>query len=230
MNICLIPARGGSKRIPRKNIRYFRGKPMISWSIEAAKNAPCIDIVIVSTDDNEIAEIALSLGAQVPFLRPPKLANDYTGTIAVVAHAIEWLQDKGQKFEAVCCLYATAPFVLPDDIVKGYSLLEKSEETDFVFTACQYSSPIQRALKLDMLTNKANMLNLDNYNKRTQDLDKTYHDAGQFYWGRPKAWLSSTSMLEGSQALIIPNWRAQDIDQEDDWMRAELLHKAMHVT
>jgi len=202
---------------------------MISWSIEAATNAACIDQVIVSTDDSEIAEIALSLGAKVPFLRPSELANDFTGTIPVVAHAIEWLQDKGQKFEAACCLYATAPFVESDDIEKGYSLLEKAKENEFVFTACRYTSPIQRALRLDASTNKVNMLYPDNYNKRTQDLEKTYHDAGQFYWARPKGWLNSTSMLEGSQALILPNWRVQDIDTEDDWKRAELLYKAMNV-
>lgn len=226
MNLCVIPARGGSKRIPRKNIREFCGKPMIAWSIEAARQAGCFDRIVVSTDDEQIAEVSRSWGAEAPFLRPAELADDRTGTIPVVAHAVRWIQREGVKAAAVCCLYATAPFVQTSELCEGLKLLAGIEPDRFVFTATDYASPIQRALKLDPSTGEADMWQPDNFNKRSQDLEPAYHDAGQFYWGRPQAWLTTSNLFEGGRPLLLPRWRVQDIDTEDDWRRAELIHQA----
>lgn len=226
MNLCVIPARGGSKRIPRKNIREFCGKPMIAWSIEAARQPGCCDRLVVSTDDEEIADVARSWGAEVPFLRPAELADDRTGTIPVMAHALQWLQQQGAKANAVCCLYATAPFVQAAELRQGRELLNAVAHDRFVFTATSYASPIQRALKLDPLGGEAHMWQPELFNQRCQDLEAAYHDAGQFYWGRPLAWLTVSNLFEGSRPLLLPRWRVQDIDTPDDWHRAELMHQA----
>jgi pseudaminic acid cytidylyltransferase len=227
MNLCVIPARGGSKRIPRKNIREFCGKPMIAWSIEAAQHAGCFEQILVSTDDPEIAEVARSWGASVPFMRPVELSDDFAGTTPVVAHAVKWFLDQNVEPEAVCCLYATAPFVQPAELRQGQNLLKHTPADRFVFTATTYASPIQRALKINPSTGQAQMWRPDNFSKRSQDLEEAYHDAGQFYWGRPSAWLESCNLFEGSQMLVLPRWRVQDIDTQDDWMRAELIQKAL---
>jgi pseudaminic acid cytidylyltransferase len=226
MNLCVIPARGGSKRIPRKNIREFGGKPIIAWSIEAAQNSGCFDLIIVSTDDAEIAEVAQQWGADVPFLRPAELADDSAGTTPVVAHTVQWHQHLGKELTAVCCLYATAPFVEPFDIRQGLELLSQVAADRFVFTATVYASPIQRALRLDPGTGEAHMWQPEQFSKRSQDLEPAYHDAGQFYWGRPKAWLRARNLFESSMPLLLPRWRVQDIDTPDDWIRAELLFEA----
>ena len=226
MKLCVIPARGGSKRIPRKNIREFAGKPMIAWSIEAARASGCFDQIIVSTDDAEIASVARQWGAEVPFCRPLELANDFTGTMPVVAHAVQWYQDSGLEIAEVCCLYATAPFVESSDLKKGLQLLDKASDDRFVFTATTYASPIQRALRIDHASGIAHMLQPELFIERSQDLDTALHDAGQFYWGRPQAWLHSQNLFEGSLPLILPRWRVQDIDTEDDWTRAELMRRA----
>ena len=227
MNLCVIPARGGSKRIPRKNIRAFCGKPMIAWSIEAAKESGCFDQIIVSTDDEEIANVARQWGADVPFMRPAELADDFAGTTPVVGHAVQWNQAHGHELTAVCCLYATAPFVEPADIKEGLKLLEQAAADRFVFTATAYPSPIQRALRLDLASGEAHMWQPEQFSKRSQDLEPAYHDAGQFYWGRPQAWLHSENLFEGSKPLLLPRWRVQDIDSEDDWIQAELMHQAL---
>lgn len=226
MNLCVIPARGGSKRIPRKNIREFCGKPMIAWSISSARASRCFDQIIVSTDDPEIADVSLHWGAEVPFLRPVELADDFAGTTPVVAHAVQWHQDHGHELTAVCCLYATAPFVEPGDIKRGLDLLEQAAHDRFVFTASSYASPVQRAFRLDSATGEAHMLYPEQFSKRSQDLEAAYHDAGQFYWGFPQSWLNSKNLFEGSKALLLPRWRVQDIDTEDDWIRAELMLRA----
>jgi pseudaminic acid cytidylyltransferase len=226
MNVCVIPARGGSKRIPRKNIRKFCGKPIIAWSIEAAQLTGCFDQILVSTDDPEIADVANSWGASAPFIRPPELADDFAGTMPVVAHAVQWLLDKNIVPEAVCCLYATAPFVQPADLTKALDLLWQTPSNHFVFTATAYASPIQRALKINPSTGQAQMWQPENFSMRSQDLEEAYHDAAQFYWGRPSAWLTSRNLFEGSRMLVLPRWRVQDIDTEDDWACAELMHKA----
>lgn len=226
MNLCVIPARGGSKRIPRKNIRDFCGKPMIAWSIQAAQASGCFDRVIVSTDDEEITAISRQWGAEVPFIRPAELADDFAGTSPVVAHAVQWCQDHGKDLTAVCCLYATAPSVEPKDIRKGLELLAQAPPDCFVFTATAYSSPIQRALRLDPASGEAYMWYPEHFTKRSQDLETAYQDAGQFYWGRPQAWLNSANLFEGSKPLVLPRWRVQDIDTQDDWIWAELLYEA----
>lgn len=227
MNLCVIPARGGSKRILRKNIREFCGKPMIAWSIEAARASGCFDQIIVSTDDAEIGDVARQWRADVPFMRPAELADDFAGTTPVVAHAVQWHQAHGHELKAVCCLYATAPFVEPADIKEGLKLLEQAAADRFVFTATAYPSPIQRALRLDLASGEAHMWQPEHFNKRSQDLEPAFHDAGQFYWGQPKAWLSNGNLFEGSKLLLVPTWRVQDIDTQEDWTRAELLRKVL---
>lgn len=227
MRLCVIPARGGSKRIPRKNIREFGGKPMIAWSIEAAQASSCFDQIIVSTDDEEIADVAREWVADVPFMRPAELADDLAGTTPVVAHAVQWHQAEGHELTAVCCLYATAPFVEPADISQGLEWLDQSAADRFVFTATAYASPIQRALRLDEASGEVHMWQPEQFSKRSQDLEPAYHDAGQFYWGRPKAWLQSGNLFEGSKPLLLPRWRVQDIDTEDDWTQAELMRPAV---
>jgi len=224
MNLCIIPARGGSKRIPRKNIREFCGKPMIAWSIEAALASECFANVIVSTDDDEIASIALDLGAQVPFRRPSVLADDYSGTTDVVLHSIDWAEQAGLSLEAICCLYATAPFVTADVLRDGLQLLGLTDDDRFVFTATTYASPIQRALRVDS-DGLAHMFNSSQFIMRSQDLEDAYHDAGQFYWGYTQSWRSDRPLFEASRPLILPRWRVLDIDTQEDWVLAEGLFR-----
>ena len=226
MRLALIPARGGSKRIPRKNIRSFRGRPMIAWSIAAAHSAGCFDRIIVSTDDEEIAAVAVSHGAEVPFLRPAHLADDQTTTQAVVLHAVEWCDEQGLPVEAVCCLYATAPFVQPGDLAEASRLLDQAPPHSFVFTATSFPFPIQRAIRIDA-KGRASMFQPEHFKTRSQDLEEAYHDAGQFYWARPAAWASSANLFDDGRPLLLPRWRVQDIDTEEDWQRAELLHRLL---
>jgi len=226
MNLALIPARGGSKRIPRKNIRPFRGRPMIAWSIEAARAAGCFDRILVSTDDEEIAAVARSHGAEAPFLRPAHLADDQATTQAVVLHAVQWCEQQGLTPQAVCCLYATAPFVQPADLVAAGQLLEQAPTGSFVFTATSFPFPIQRAIRIDAAGRSA-MVHPEHFNTRSQDLEEAFHDAGQFYWARPEAWVTSLNLFDDGRPLILPRWRVQDIDTDEDWIRAELLHQLL---
>lgn len=228
MNLCIIPARGGSKCIPRKNIREFCGKPMIAWSIEAAQHSGLFTHIIVSTDDDEIAELATSCGAEVPFRRPAALANGHAGTTEVIAHATQWALDQGWPLNAVCCLYATAPLVQPADLIAGLQRLQ-SGDWAFCFTATEFASPIFRAFQQTQIGG-VQMFFPEHFSKRSQDLPTALHDAAQFYWGRPDAWLSSQRLFDRhSTPLIIPRWRVQDIDTEDDWQRAELVWRALHA-
>ena len=228
MKLALIPARGGSKRIPRKNIRLFRGRPMIAWSIAAAQASECFDRIIVSTDDQEIAEVATRYGADVPFLRPGHLADDKATTQAVVLHAVHWCDKNSVPVEALCCLYATAPFVQPGDLIEGAAMLEKSPPQSFVFTAASFPFPIQRAIRINADGTSA-MFQPDHFNSRSQDLEEAYHDAGQFYWARPSAWATTANFFDDGRPLLLPRWRVQDIDTEEDWKRAELLHQLIEV-
>lgn len=200
---------------------------MIAWSIKAAKRAQCFDQIVVSTDDQEVAEVAKAWGATAPFLRPAELADDFSGTTPVVAHAVQWYQNQGQELDAVCCLYATAPFVEAAEIRQGLELLSQVALDRFVFTATTYASPIQRALWFDMAAGVVHMCDSESFGKRSQDLEPAYHDAGQFYWGRPEGWLKSVNLFEGSKPMLLPRWRVQDIDDEEDWFRAELMRKAL---
>lgn len=220
MNLAVIPARGGSKRIPRKNVRLFGGKPMIAWSIEAARASGCFDRIVVSTDDAEIAEVAQRFGAEVPFVRPAELADDHTPTIPVVAHTIAWQQQHGAAPRAVCCLYATAPFVQASDLAQALALLQR-EGCNYVFPVTPYAAPIQRALRLTAAGRVA-MFWPENFSFRSQDLEPAFHDAGAFYWGRPEAWLAGHPIFSpGAVPLPLPRWRVQDIDTPEDWERAE---------
>ena len=169
----------------------------------------------------------MQLGADVPFYRPVNLSGDFAGTTPVVAHAVQWLLDSGREIEAVCCLYATAPFVEPSDIKRGLDLLKQTASDRFVFTATAYASPIQRAFRLDPASGETHMCQPDNFSKRSQDLEPAYHDAGQFYWGRAEPWLRAKNLFEGSKALILPHWRVHDIDTQDDWINAELMFRAL---
>jgi len=228
MKLAVIPARGGSKRIPRKNIKPFCGKPMIAWPIEAALQSGCFDQIVVSTDDAEIAEVARQYGAQVPFMRPRALADDHTATTAVVAHAIDWFATQGQMPEQVCCLYATAPFVSADDLRRGLAVLTETG-SDYAFAVTSYASPIQRAIRITE-AKRVEMFNPEHFNTRSQDLEEAYHDAGQFYCGRASAWQTNKMIFGPSSApVILPRHRVQDIDTAEDWLRAEWLFKAMQA-
>lgn len=221
MRVAVIPARGGSKRIPRKNIKPFCGKPMIAWSIEAAQKSGCFDRIIVSTDDSEIVDIARACGAEVPFMRPTELSDDYAGTIPVIAHAVAWLQHNGVAPLYVCCLYATAPFVRGEDLQEGFHILQDTG-AEYAFTVTRYVYPIQRALRFTPVGRVA-MWNSEQYQARSQDLEEAFHDAGQFYWGRARAWLDQTPIFSSDAApVVLPYERVQDIDTFEDWRAAEI--------
>ncbi len=227
MKVAIIPARGGSKRIPRKNIRSFNGKPMLAWSIEAALQSAVFDQVLVSTDDAEIAEVARAWGATVPFMRPAALADDYTGTGPVVQHAVQWLLDNQQQPTLVGCIYATAPLLLPADLHAALLALEQQPARQFVFSGCRFSFPIQRALYRDE-HGQVSPVQPEAIPKRSQDLPETFHDAGQFYLGRTAAWLNGLPMFASHSYLQeLPQHRVQDIDTEADWQRAELLQQLL---
>ncbi|RDE22571.1 pseudaminic acid cytidylyltransferase [Motiliproteus coralliicola] len=222
MRVAVIPARGGSKRIPRKNIKEFCGKPMIAWSIEAAKASGCFDRIIVSTDDDEIAEVAQAWGAEVPFVRPKELSDDFTGTIPVIKHAVEWLDSQGYKAEDICCIYATAPFIRSEDLSRGLESLQ-NESCDYAFSVTSFPFPIQRAIKIDV-QGRVRMFQPEHFMTRSQDLEEAYHDAGQFYWGRREAWLGEKTFFQpGTVPVLLPRHRVQDIDTLEDWTCAELL-------
>jgi pseudaminic acid cytidylyltransferase len=216
--ICIIPARGGSKRIPRKNVALFHGRPIISWSIKAAFDSDLFDRIVVSTNDQEIAEVARAEGADVPFLRPDALADDFTPTVPVISHAIEALALEPDA--AVCCLYATAPLVRADDIRAGYLLLE---DADTVISITSFAFPIQRGLRF-LKNGNVEMLHPEHLLTRSQDLEETWHDAGQFYWARANFWSRGGSLFgSGAKGLPLPRFRVQDIDTLEDWARAEVL-------
>ncbi len=222
MNIAIIPARGGSKRIPRKNIKEFCGKPMIAYSIEAAKKSECFERIIVSTDDSEIANVAKQYGAEVPFIRPDDISDDYASTLDVIAHAITELNLP--KNTNVCCIYATAPLISSRKLVEGLTIFNTSD-LDYVFSATEFSYPIQRAFKLSN-NGHVEMFQPECFDSRSQDLEKAYHDAGQFYWGNASAFLHKTPIFGNTSIpIILPITQVQDIDTPDDWRLAEMLFK-----
>lgn len=229
MNICVIPARGGSKRIPGKNIKIFNGKPIIAYSIEAALESDCFDQVIVSTDDNEIAEVAKTYGAKVPFIRPADLSNDYAGTIPVIKHTIAWLESSNNPIDNVCCLYATAPFIQSQTISKAYQQF-KDSRADYCFSVTSFAFPIQRAIKI-VRDDKLDMFYPEHFNTRSQDLEEAYHDAGQFYWGKAQAFKDELPLFsEVATPYILPRYLVQDIDTMEDWTRAEVMYKILQET
>jgi pseudaminic acid cytidylyltransferase len=226
MRLCVIPARGGSKRIPRKNIKDFCGKPMIAWSIEAAIKSKCFNRIVVSTDDVEIASVAERYGAEIPFIRPAELADDYSGTTAVIAHAIGWHHSQGETAEKVCCLYATAPFIQADDLQNGLDILDRSG-ADYAFSVTSYAFPIQRAIRITD-NQRVEMFQPEHFNTRSQDLEEAWHDAGQFYWGRAAAWLAKKPIFSNDAVpVLMPRHRVQDIDTAEDWERAQLMFRLL---
>jgi N-acylneuraminate cytidylyltransferase len=200
----------------------FYGKPIIAWSIEAALSSNLFDRIIVSTDDAEIAKVARRYGAEVPFIRPHELSDDYTGTIPVLSHATNWAGDQGLVLSAVCCIYATAPFLQASDLVRGWNDLNEGD-WQYTFAVTDYPAPIFRSFK-EIDNGGVEMFFPEHFSTRSQDLPVALHDAGQFYWGRPAAWTAGkTIFAHYSKPVIIPRWRVQDIDTPEDWERAELL-------
>ncbi len=228
MTLCIIPARGGSKRIPRKNIKLFNDKPMIAHSILVAKQSGLFSDIIVSTDDAEIVQVAHEYGANVPFVRPPELSDDFATTGAVITHAVDFMQQNGWSGDAVCCIYATAPFVQADDLQRGFQQL-RDTGADFAFSVCSFAFPIQRALRMNEQGEVA-MFQPELFAVRSQDLEEAWHDAGQFYWGTAQAWLAQKPIFNShSVGVPLPRYRVQDIDTPEDWVRAELLAKVLEL-
>uniref|UniRef100_A0A486XVG3 N-Acetylneuraminate cytidylyltransferase n=1 Tax=Rheinheimera sp. BAL341 TaxID=1708203 RepID=A0A486XVG3_9GAMM len=226
MNVAIIPARGGSKRIPRKNIKTFCGQPMLAYPILTATQSGCFDKVLVSTDDEEIAAIARQFGAQVSTLRPAELADDHTGTSAVVRYELQQLALQGYHSQYCCCIYATTPLLSPALLQQAWQQLQAAPGLNYVFSAARFSFPIQRAL----LTTATGVKPFDPQSiaKRSQDLTPAFHDAGQFYFGRTDAWLSQqTIFADNSKMQVLPHHLVQDIDTPEDWQRAELLYQLL---
>ncbi|RDL15448.1 pseudaminic acid cytidylyltransferase [Pseudomonas jessenii] len=222
-NVVIIPARGGSKRIPRKNLAPFDGVPMIVRSIRTALDSGLFDQVVVSTDDAEIADVARAHGAEVPFLRPAQLADDFTGTAAVIVHALQQLP----AFDYACCVYATAPLLQVRYLREGFELLEQHPDKSFAFSVCNFGFPVQRALTLDG-QGALTALYPEFRDTRSQDLSEAFQDAGQFYWGRTDAWLRGEVVYSPvSLPVILPRHLVQDIDTPEDWKRAEYLYAAL---
>lgn len=225
LRLAIIPARGGSKRIPRKNIRPFRERPIIEWSIAAALKSNMFDRVIVSTDDAEIAAVAVNAGAEVPFVRPAVLADDQTTTVPVIANALETLAIDPEDIRYACCIYPCAPFVESTDLARAVEMLETSK-TPFVYPVVEYPHPVQRAMRR-LADGQMQFVQPEQEMNRTQDLEPAYHDAGQFYMGQPLAWLKQLRMHTAGLGMPIPAWRVVDIDDDAAWKRAEMLHQIM---
>lgn len=223
--IAIIPARGGSKRIPRKNVKLFAGKPMIAYAIDAARRSGLFDHIVVSTDDAEIASLGCAAGAETPFVRPQELADDHTPTVPVIAHAIGACALLGWNISQVCCIYPGVPFLEPDDLARGLELLDRGI-APYAFPVTPFSSPIQRALRRAG-DGRVAPLNPQFVSTRTQDLEPAYHDAGQFYWGVASAWLGGLGIHDNGVSIVLPEWRVVDIDTPDDWERAEIIHRAL---
>jgi pseudaminic acid cytidylyltransferase len=225
LSIAVIPARGGSKRIPRKNIRDFSGLPAISYALVAARESQLFSEIIVTTDDEEIKSISQEFGATIVVKRPDNLADDITPTVPVVAHAVEsFIQSHNVNPSGVCCIYPINPFLQASDLKSGLEILRENPQVSYVNAVCSYPYPIQRAVTVK--DGWIKMMNPQNALTRSQDLDETYHDAGQWYWGKSDTWLRHDKLLFNSKAFVVPRWRCQDIDTEEDWKYAELLFKA----
>lgn len=225
MKLCVIPARGGSKRIPNKNIKNFNGRPIISWSIDVAIQSDCFDKVVVSTDSDKIARVSRDSGGEVPFKRPDFISDDHATTSDVMRHAIEWYRERRVDISTACCLYATAAIAKPEDIREAMQRFEQREwDYKYVFGATSFGFPIERALRIDE-NGKSSMINPEFFETRSQDIPAAYHDAGQFYLASAKTWLNERNIFEESWPLVIPRWRVQDIDTMEDWKRAEAIHR-----
>jgi pseudaminic acid cytidylyltransferase len=227
MRVAIIPGRGGSKRIPRKNVREFCGQPLIAYSVLAAKNSDLFDHIIVSTDDEQIREIANHYGAETPFVRPPELANDHATTVPVINHAVSWVQLHIGNVDHACCIYATAPFIQAEALRESYEMLISRKVGGYVFSATTMPFPVQRTFKVKP-DGFVEMFEPHNYNTRSQDLEEAYQDAGQFYWGSAETYNSEKIFFStDSMAYVLPRHMVQDIDTLEDWRRAELMYEAL---
>ena len=225
MNIAVIPARIGSKRIPRKNIKMFLGKHMLAYPIETALSSKYIEKVIVSTDNDEIKNIAIKYGASVPFKRPKNLADDMTPTAPVIGHTVKVLMELGWKIDDVCCIYPCTPLldsVVVDDVYKKF----KSQDVDFAYPVIHYPHPIQRAMRMSD-AGEMEFIYPEHELTRTQNLEEAFHDSGQFYWGKSYSWSNEKMMHTDGIGVHIKSWKVVDIDTEEDWEKAELLKKAL---
>lgn len=223
--VAIIPARGGSKRIPRKNIKAFHGKPLIAYSIQTAIESKLFDKIIVTTDDEEIADVAKKYGAEVPFIRPKELSDDFSGTADVVHHAVQWLKEHGGVFDYVCTIYATAPLLQSQYLIEGFKKLTESDAIN-AFSCTSMPFPIQRTFKITG-EGRCEMFWPENYAARSQDLEEAYQDAGQFYWTKINRTASEVMFGKESIPIILPRYLVQDIDTVEDWERAELMYQAI---
>jgi pseudaminic acid cytidylyltransferase len=225
VSFAIVPARGGSQRIKKKNIKIFHSKSILYWTIKILKKSKLFSKIVLTTEDNQIEKIANQLGVDYIIRRPPNLADNYTPTKPVIEHAIKVLS-KNFKIKYVCCVYPCNPFLDFLDLKKSFEILKRNK-TKFVFPATEYAHPIQRAFKLSK--KKIIFYNKKYELTRTQDLVKSYHDVGQFYWGSISSWLSKKKLHSNGIAFPIPKWRGIDIDNLEDWKRAELLFKVLKV-
>ena len=225
-NLCIIPARGGSKRIPKKNIKSFCGKPLIAYSIETALKSNLFEKVIVSTDSEEIAEVAKKYGAEIPFMRPKELSDDYSSSDDAVSHAIGFLKERGEEFRYVCTIYATAPFLQVEYLKKGFEAL-KNSDAKMAFSVTSMPFPIQRTFKITP-DGRCQMFTPEYFSSRSQDLEEAYQDAGQFYWEKIGCQSDDIFFGKDSIPIILPRYLVQDIDTMEDFHRAELMYKALH--
>jgi N-acylneuraminate cytidylyltransferase len=219
-SVAIITARGGSQRIPRKNIRPFCGAPVISYAIRCAREAGCFDEVMVSTDDREIADVARAHGAAVPFMRSAASSSDTATTASAILEVLEAYGRRDQHPEIACCLYPTTPLLTGTTLAAGRELLENSPELITVMAVTRYSHPIERALRLQ--DGRVAAVSPESLLTRSQDFESAYHDAGQFYWLRVKAFIQAPDLIgPNTGAIVLPAWQAQDIDTEEDWSIAE---------
>ena len=227
-NIAIIPARGGSKRILNKNAKLFCGKPIIAYSIEVALQSGVFDHVLVSTDDENIARIARQYGATVPFVRPKELSDDYSGTTEVIQHAIQQWQELGHQVNLACCIYATAPFLQKQFIIEAINRLEQHKTKRCAFTVCKFNYPIQRSFTIESADDVVTPIDAGSLPKRSQDLPDVFHDAGQLYVAKAEDFLATTFNVfsDLSIPIILPHYLVQDIDEEEDWIRAEYMYQA----
>jgi pseudaminic acid cytidylyltransferase len=224
--VALIPARGGSKRIPRKNIRSFHGKPLIAYSIETAKKSGLFDRIVVSTDDEEIAAVAKAYGAEVPFIREKAYADDHTTATDAIEYSYRKLEEMGERIKYACTIYATAPLLRPENLIEGFEALKSTPDAWYAFSAASMPFPIQRTFKLTE-SGRCEMFWPEHFATRSQDLDEAYQDAGQFYWEKRKSDKPSFRFAHYALPVILPRYMVQDIDTLEDWERAELMHRIL---
>ena len=227
MIIAIIPARGGSKRIPRKNIKNFNGKPMICWAIEVAQKSKLFDDIFVSTDDQEIKKISEQHGATVPFIRPMDISDDHTPTVPVISHALKEIDTLYKKVDFACCIYPCSPLLIASDLIKSFDIL-KSTDKDYVYPVVEFPHSIFRSMR-QLKDGSMEFIYPEYELTRTQDLEETFHDAGQFYWGKAEAWRNLEKMHSGGVGMKIPSYRVVDIDTEDDWKRAEFFSQLNYL-